>query len=203
MALCLDFANTVRRGPTPRDQLSRYADLVAWARRGGALTDAEARRLLGAARRRAAAATAALRRGRALREAIYRLLSAVADRRPARAADLATVNAAVAGALALSRLGARGGAFAWDWAGDRDALDRPLWPVARSAGELLTSGDLVAVRECAAPGCTRLFVDRSRNRTRRWCDMAVCGNRAKARRYYARSRSTSARSAGGKSYSAR
>src|SRR3989442_10281884 len=163
MALCLDFANTLRPGAAPRDQLSRYADLVAWARRAGALADAAARRLLGAARRRPAAATATLRRGLALREAIYRLLSAVADRRPPRGADLATVNAAVAGALALSRLGARGGGFAWDWAGDRDALDRPLWPVARSAGALLAPGGLVAGREGRGPRGPQPFLLRCLN----------------------------------------
>src|SRR3989442_15528529 len=194
MALCLDFANTLRRGAAPRDQLSRYADLVAGARRAGALADAAARRLLGAARRRPAAATAALRRGLALREAIYRLLSAVADRRPPRGADLATVNAAVAGALALSRLGARGGGFAWDWAGDRDALDRPLWPGARSAGGPLAPGDLVAGGGGAAPRGTRGFVDRRRHPPPGRGGLGLVGQPAKAPRGHPRRRPTSARS---------
>src|SRR3989442_13657776 len=134
MALCLDFANTLRRGAAPRDQLSRYPDLVAWARRAGALADAAARRLLGAARRRPAAATAALRRGLALREAIYRLLSAVADRRPPRGADLATANAAVAGALGLSRLGAPGGGSPLGRPGGPVGPARPPWPEPRQPG---------------------------------------------------------------------
>lgn len=184
MMLCLNFANTLHRGLAPRDHMSRYTELVDWARRSGALTDSEARRLLRAARRQRVAAAAVLRRGLALREAIYRVLAAAADRRPARLADLAVVNAAVTGAAALARIVARGEGFAWEWMGDRDALDRPLWSVARSAAEVLTSGALAAVRECASPVCTRLFIDTSRNRTRRWCDMAVCGNRTKVRRYY-------------------
>jgi predicted RNA-binding Zn ribbon-like protein len=63
-----------------------------------------------------------------------------------------------------------------------------LWPVARSAAELLSSESVDRVRECASSTCTWLFIDDSRNRRRRWCDMASCGNRAKARRYYERHR---------------
>jgi predicted RNA-binding Zn ribbon-like protein len=64
-----------------------------------------------------------------------------------------------------------------------------LWPVVRSAAELLTSDELGRVRECAADNCAWLFLDRSKNRSRRWCDMAVCGNRDKVRRFRQRSRS--------------
>ena len=79
-----------------------------------------------------------------------------------------------------------GGGFAWRWKRD-DGLDRILWPVAWSAAELLTEGPLARVREY--PGddnCGWLFLDTSRNGSRRWCDMSTCGNRAKARRYYRR-----------------
>jgi predicted RNA-binding Zn ribbon-like protein len=64
-----------------------------------------------------------------------------------------------------------------------------LWPVVRSAADLLTSERVVRVRECAAEDCAWLFVDTSRGPRRKWCDMSTCGNRAKARRYYARHRS--------------
>jgi predicted RNA-binding Zn ribbon-like protein len=63
-----------------------------------------------------------------------------------------------------------------------------LWPVARSAADLLTSQEQSRVRECAASDCGWLFLDLSRNRSRRWCDMETCGNRTKARRHYARSK---------------
>ncbi|MBI4413448.1 MAG: CGNR zinc finger domain-containing protein, partial [candidate division NC10 bacterium] len=76
--------------------------------------------------------------------------------------------------------------FAWRWTGDGQRLDRMLWAVTRSAADLLTSGELAAVRECEAETCAWLFMDRSRNRSRRWCDMKACGNRAKARRHYER-----------------
>jgi predicted RNA-binding Zn ribbon-like protein len=67
-------------------------------------------------------------------------------------------------------------------------MDQMLWPVARSAAELLTSERAGRVRECASETCSWLFLDGSRNGRRKWCDMASCGNRAKARRYYARHR---------------
>jgi predicted RNA-binding Zn ribbon-like protein len=200
--VCLDFANTVdgRPTPVPQDPLRGYADLAAWAAQARVVSAREARALAERARRELAAAASALRQAVRLREAIYRVVAAVAGRRPPRAADLAVINAAVVGAHTRSRIVVRGGGFARELEGDRWALDRVLWPVAQSVGDLLTSADLVAVRECAAPDCGRLFVDTSRNRTRRWCDMRGCGNRAKVRRYYARwrNRATSSRSAGGK-----
>ncbi|OLD99871.1 MAG: hypothetical protein AUG80_03900 [Candidatus Rokubacteria bacterium 13_1_20CM_4_68_9] len=101
--------------------------------------------------------------------------------------------------LGHTRIVRRGPGFSWDWNTGDDALDRLLWPIIRSASEVLTSTDIAAVRVCAAPACRRLFLDGSRNGTRRWCDMAVCGNRAKVQRHYARRRSTRVRSAGGKS----
>jgi predicted RNA-binding Zn ribbon-like protein len=85
-----------------------------------------------------------------------------------------------------------GGGFAWEWYEVDGALDLPVWIVARSAADLLMSADLTRVRKCASEKCDWLFLDASRNRSRRWCDMAVCGNRAKARRNYARRRDTAA-----------
>jgi len=74
----------------------------------------------------------------------------------------------------------------WLWAEGGKALDCVLWPIARSAADLLTEGPLGAIRRCEGKGCGWLFLDTSRNRTRRWCDMRICGNRAKARRHHER-----------------
>ena len=77
-----------------------------------------------------------------------------------------------------------GGGYDWSWAGRPDDLARPLWPVARSAVELLTLGDLARVRECPGAGdCGWLFYDTSRNGSRRWCSMEGCGSRVKMRRH--------------------
>jgi predicted RNA-binding Zn ribbon-like protein len=122
----------------------------------------------------------------ALREAVYRIFSAVAGSRSPQPADLAILNATLAAALASLRIVTMGNGFIWVWGGGEEALDRVVWPVALSAAGLLTSGERRAVRECAATNCAWLFLDTTRNRSRRWCDMKVCGNRAKARRHYER-----------------
>jgi predicted RNA-binding Zn ribbon-like protein len=65
-----------------------------------------------------------------------------------------------------------------------------LAPVVRAAADLATSAELSRIRECGSDTCFWLFLDRSKNGTRRWCDMKVCGNRAKARRHYQRGKSS-------------
>ena len=189
--LALDFANTVEDRPAaqPDDRLRRYGDLVAWARQAGLLTDDRARALLRRGAARPAEAMAVLPRAVALREAIYRIFLAVGGGGEPAPADLAALNGALADALARARLvPAEGGAgFAWGWADD-DALDRMLWPVVRAAADLLVGEDLARTRVCSAHDCNWLFVDTSRNASRRWCNMQVCGNRAKARRFQQRKR---------------
>ncbi len=186
--LCLDFANTLSKRLTshPRELLASYGDLVAWSRQAGLVTEREAGVLIREAKRRRADAAAVLERGVALREAIYRIFSAVAGECPAGRGDLATLNAALAEVLPLLGIVPKGDGFGWGWTGDGQRLDRMLWPVTRSAADLLTSAERAAVRECDAQTCAWLFMDRSRNRSRRWCDMKACGNRAKARRHYER-----------------
>ena len=185
--LCLDFANTADWHKTahPEERLHTYRDLVHWARHAGAIPHDAVGPLLAEAARRPQEAAAALESAITLREAIYRIFVAVAEGAAAARADLATLNAALATALAHARLEATSGGYAWGWAASA-SLDRPLWPVARSAAELLTSPELGRVRQCADAGCGWLFLDGSRNRSRRWCDMRDCGNRAKARRHYQR-----------------
>ena len=186
--LCLDFANTVgsHAGASPNEHLRSYRDLVAWSRHAGILTEAEERRLLEAAAGRPDEASVVLERAVALREAIYRLFSAVAAGRAPDEADLETLNVALARALDHARIVPAGAGFAWAWRDEQGALDRMLWPVARSAADLLTGGELDRVGECANDSCGWLFLDLSRNRSRRWCDMQDCGNRVKARRHYQR-----------------
>ena len=189
--LCLDFANS--------SKLSTYRDLAAWAGWAGAVPPPLARALARAGGRRPAAASDALARAETLRSAIVAVMASVAERRPPPARALDDLNGALAQTLGRTRIVRRGPGFGWEWKSGDDALDRLLWPVVRSASEVLTSTDVAAVRVCAAPGCGRLFLDASRNGSRRWCDMAVCGNRAKVQRHYARRRWRRARSAGGKS----
>ncbi len=186
--LCLDFANTAEwhASPHPEEHLNSYADLVEWARSVGLLSPASAGRLIDEAARRPAQAAAVLAWAIALREAIYRLFSAIAAARPAPEADLAFLNSALREAHASLQVSPAGKGFVWQWAAREDALDQMLWPVARDAADLLTSEELDRVGECADDrGCGWLFIDTSKNRTRRWCGPG-CANRAKAQRHYAR-----------------
>ncbi len=188
--LCLDFANTVRSRPSSDrlDLIGAYEDLLSWARQATILTPEEAAVLTDAARHGARAAGEALTQARALRESMYAVFSARAAGLPAPAADLQTLNQAIARAMAHSGLTVAGARFEWGWPDSAPGLDRVSWWVARSAAELLTSSDLTFVRECASYDCGWLFMDTTKNRSRRWCDMRVCGNRAKSRRHYERRR---------------
>jgi predicted RNA-binding Zn ribbon-like protein len=188
--LSLDFANTAdwHASDQPVEFLTSYSELVAWGLHLGLLTNPRAQRLLDGAAARPAEATAVLQRAIALREVIYRLFSAIAQEAVPPMADLETFNAELALALARSRIVPATEGFAWDWHGDQETLDCMLWPVVRDAADLLTSRELERVGRCADERCGWLFVDTSRNRSRRWCSMESCGNRAKARRHYRKSR---------------
>ncbi len=191
--LCLDFANTLGDRPVPQpheEDLHCYADLVAWGEAAGILAGEDAAALLRAAERRPTDADTAFARAIGLREAIYRVFSAVAADAAPPAEDLRTVNAAIAEAVANAHLVPAGDHFHWEWEHDQSALAM-LRPVAWSAAELLTAEELHRVHECAGHDCGWLFLDMSKNGSRRWCSMETCGNRAKARRHRARQQTVS------------
>ncbi len=120
-----------------------------------------------------------------MRETLFLVFSAVALGSIVPAAALSRLNDLVAEAASRRRVTHQRGTFTWSWEPDDPAdLDRLRWMAAWSAAELLTSAEVDRVRQCAGEGCAWLFLDTSKNRTRRWCDMSVCGNRAKARRHY-------------------
>jgi predicted RNA-binding Zn ribbon-like protein len=188
--LCLDFVNTIgsrlRAEPPPNEHLVDYPSLAAWAVHAGAIEEAQARRLVRKAATQPREAAAVVEEARALREALYRISVAASEDRAPAAADVARFNAHWARAVAEPRMtfGERGWAVGFQPA---DALTAPLDPIARSAAELLLSEDRHRVRLCESDdGCGWLFIDQTKSHTRRWCDMKVCGNRAKARRHYAR-----------------
>ena len=188
-APCLDFANTVdwRTGEQPKDWLHDYGDLIAWCRHAGVLDRPRAECLLERAAAAPESAGAVFDQAIALREAIYHIFTASASGDPVDD-DLALLNAVLTDVAAHLRLASTQGSFVWDWDDVKDHLEWPSWSIARSAADLLTSERRRRVRECAGPGCGWLFLDTSRNHSRHWCDMADCGNRAKAKRNYARKR---------------
>lgn len=187
-AICLDFANTLsgRTDAAPIDRIDGFAALVAWAAQGGLLDERGAAELLSEARRRPEAAETVVARSAELRAAIHRVFAARTAGRAPDTDSIAGINKVLAEAMRHRRLQVEDGEVAWGWEKTPGALDRMLWPVAQSAAELLTASDPVRVKECPGIGCGWLFLDRSKNGSRRWCEMEVCGNRAKARRFKTR-----------------
>lgn len=191
--LCLDFSNTANwhASEHPEESINSYADLVAWALDKRLLDESEARQLLDEASHQPQMASRVLERAIELREAIYHIFSAEAHSLPIREEDLNTLNAELSPAMAHSKVILGDGGFTWVWSGNPTGLDRILGPIARSAADLLTSSDLDRIGECADDrGCGWVFLDTSRNHSRRWCSMESCGNRAKAQRHYTRRKET-------------
>ncbi len=189
--LSLDFANTLewRGSARERDWLTGYEALVAWALRAGAVDGREAEELRAYADWAPGSAAEVLAEARALREAVYRVAAALAAGGTPEAlevADLESLNRRLAPLLGETRLSATAGGLVPAWGGASDDLARVLWPVARSAFDLLSGNAAGRLRECAGSDCHWLFLDRSKNGSRRWCAMSNCGNLAKARRHRAR-----------------
>jgi predicted RNA-binding Zn ribbon-like protein len=186
--LCLDFANTANwhRSEHPEELLNDYGDLVAWAVHTDIVNEDEAAALLHEATLHPAEAMGIRERAISLREAIYRIFVAISEQQRPAVEDLELLNTEIQPALAHGRIVETDDGFTWDWADDRQTLDHILWPVARSAADLLASAQLERARQCADERCGWLFLDMSRNHSRRWCSMEECGNRNKAREYYRR-----------------
>jgi predicted RNA-binding Zn ribbon-like protein len=186
--LCLDFVNTVgsRGTDSPSEYLTSYGDLVEWGSQAGILTEQQARGLLRQAKERQEDACQVLKRAISLREVLYRIVSATIHGKSSTRADIGMFNQEFAEAMSRSQIVPGNGGFSWQLPGDKNVLDTMLAEVARDAAELLTSKELDRVRLCASEGCAWAFVDLSKNRSRRWCDMKDCGNQAKARRHYER-----------------
>ncbi|HEU5051422.1 MAG TPA: ABATE domain-containing protein [Gemmatimonadales bacterium] len=189
--LAIQLVNTVgsRGSPRPRERLATYASLVEWCIRSELIGRSEGDRLLAEAAKRPADAERALARARDLREVLFRLFQRFAAGAQPDPADLEALNAALGGCVGRRRLrlGEVGCCWAWSDAPDSE-LDWMLWPVAYSAAEILTGSSLERLKICANEECSWMFIDQSRNRSRRWCDMRECGNREKARRHYHRGR---------------
>jgi predicted RNA-binding Zn ribbon-like protein len=188
---CLDFTKTVgwAERDRPDDELTSYEALLGWAERKGVVDQAEGERLRRTAAARPGEAARVLRSAVALRELLYRIFSAVGQDLAPAESDVQLLNGLLPDANRRVGVARSGDGFEWAWLEDPEhSLDRVLWSIVRSAAELLTWNELQRVKLCNAHDCGWLFVDESRNRSRRWCDMSDCGNRAKARRFRERQR---------------
>lgn len=185
-SVALAFVNT-RSGPADsgsfdRDVLSDYGALVAWCEHAGVLDADAADALRRRARRNGTAAAAAFASALAVRDDVDAIMRSVERGNPPPAAPLRRLRERESEGLARARLvpQADAGPFAWDWAED-ESLERPVHVLVHEAIGLLTGGPLTRLKQCA--GCSFLFLDESKNRSRRWCSMADCGTAEKMRRY--------------------
>jgi predicted RNA-binding Zn ribbon-like protein len=187
--LALDFANTAEfhASDHPDEMLESYADLVSWATAAGLLSQNEAEALLAKAKMDSQAASKAFGDAIELRELIYRMFSAIAGDESPDQTDFLEFNRTLAKSLINSQISPSREGYTWSWQNMGDSLDSMIWPIARETADLLTSKEVGRLGECADDrGCGFLFIDTSRNHSRRWCSMEVCGNRAKAMRHYQR-----------------
>jgi predicted RNA-binding Zn ribbon-like protein len=186
--LCLDFTNTLsnRAHDVPQEHLQSYEDLIAWSLQTNIFTPDEAQQLLTLAEQSVELAEQTYKQAILLREALFRIFQTLTLDKAPLEADLTLLNTMIAVALPHLQLVQQETDFTWGWTGQGDALDCMFWHIIYSAAELLASNDIHSVKLCGAEDCNWLFLDASKNQTRRWCSMNGCGNRAKVRKHYER-----------------
>jgi predicted RNA-binding Zn ribbon-like protein len=183
-ALCLDFINTVNSRVNPEhDYLAQYSDLAGWANKLSILSPTQTSQLQKHAKQDEKKAEDTLNEALRIRELLYRLLSSAVYGSKPEKKDMEMFMSAYGEAVSHGELTKKDDHYRTTWNAEK-TLDALLWPIVHSAGELLLSEELAHVKEC--PGCGWLFLDTSKNQSRRWCSMNTCGARDKMRRYHKR-----------------
>ncbi|HEV2593675.1 MAG TPA: CGNR zinc finger domain-containing protein [Sphingomicrobium sp.] len=194
--LCLDFVNTIhhRFRPVSRDHLRDYGSWLRWCAHAGALSSDEADQLATLARSGPGLGERAFDRVLVFRTTAHRIVTehmAVGGATE----DLVTqLNELLILSAPLRHIAPASGSYwRWSWRDRPLNLDRPLYAVARSLADLLATAPRERLKECPAPdGCGWLFLDETRNGSRRWCSMNHCGTTSKVRRYLGRKREAAA-----------
>jgi predicted RNA-binding Zn ribbon-like protein len=188
--VCLDFINTLDDRPMPKHKelLVNYYDLISFAADAAILGEAQLKRLISESTLNPTQGDRAVRIAILMRETMYAVFWAVVKNKQVPSVQLQALNQYVETAAQHFRLVPGHGHFEWRFDSQRAGLEAPLWLIVRSAVELLASDQLQYVRACASKTCQWLFLDESRNHARRWCDMTKCGNRAKVKRFYTRTK---------------
>lgn len=184
----LDFVNTVDVRPTenPIELLPTYTELFSWARQAGLLTRMQELNLLKKASRNPTEAESVRKSAIALRECLFQIFVHTLDDEQIPEGLLTKWNRYVQRAMDQHELVTAKEGFEWRSTADPLEFDSFLWPIVHSAVKLLTGPDTDRLRRCAQDYCDWLFFDESKRGNRRWCDMSICGNRAKAQRFYSR-----------------
>jgi predicted RNA-binding Zn ribbon-like protein len=182
----LDLVNTLDwrfRDNGPEELLPSYNDLLRFSAQSELLTVKQVRQIVRTTTESAAAD--ALVACRELREAAADVLYAAVDDRTPVASQIKLLDRFFKEAREHQRLAWCGSRLVWEWPASECCAELPFWTLSLSTARLLTSGDMNRLRACEKPDCRWLFLDTSKNHTRRWCDMKICGNRMKARRFKA------------------
>jgi predicted RNA-binding Zn ribbon-like protein len=188
--LALDFTNTSsgRGWPTHQDHLRAAEDIVAWARHAKVMSPVDADWLRAEVAANDSLARRLLHRALDLRGALYTIAAEIAAGRPAPPAQVDSLAKEHAACVACATLAPDGGRYMWSWMPRQAAVEAVLGPVALSALATLSQADLTRVKQCQGEKCGWLFFDTTKNKSRRWCEMEICGNRAKQKRHSARRR---------------
>jgi len=190
-SLCLDFVNTVHNygSADPREELNSFEDLVVWGQRAGIIKTAEIRHLSHTARRKPSKAERFLKHVKHLRRSLYGVFYSISKKRPIEQSHLPLIKRHLSRSLKHMTIRIEQGRYRLSPDQTEPSANRLLSMILESTLRLLISEqDLLRVRQCEGENCTWLFLDRSKNRSRKWCEMESCGSRAKARRYYYRKR---------------
>jgi predicted RNA-binding Zn ribbon-like protein len=187
-ALCLDFTNTAswHASRQTTEHLNDFCDLLRWSNEFGIINQQEESVLSEDAERNPAEALAILTGARKLREVLYRIFVAVRQKESPGRSDMQWLNKSLDQVPLRLEVQHEETGFCCKRKGGGSEFATVLGPVAWSAAELLASENLDRIKRCAADTCGWLFLDNTKNRSRRWCDMGDCGSRAKAKRYYHR-----------------
>jgi predicted RNA-binding Zn ribbon-like protein len=190
--LALDFVNTVDSRPTdhPNELLPNYNDLFSWARQTKVRSRLEELNLIKKADRHPAEGEAARKLAIALRELLFQIFNNVIDGKKISEDTLSKWNKYIQRSNDSYQLVKTKDGFSWECNADPLEFDAILWPVVHSAVELMTGPDIEKLRRCSAENCDWLFLDMSKAGNRLWCDMSICGNRAKAQRFYSKKKNS-------------
>jgi predicted RNA-binding Zn ribbon-like protein len=186
--LAFDFTNTSsgRGFPTHQEHLRSAENVVDWAQHAKLMGPEDAEWLRAAVSADQGLAGRMLRRALELRETIFAIAVEIAAGRSAPKPQVDTLTQMHAACIACAKLTLIEGRYFWSWTPKESAVEAVLGPIVLSALAVLTQADLSRVKQCQGDKCGWLFFDTTKNKSRRWCEMEVCGNRAKQRRHSAR-----------------
>lgn len=188
--LCFDLVNTIshRKRPGAHDYIGSYTELLQWVHKTRGLPDEQLNLLKKLAAEQSGETASALTFFREVRELLYRFFSAVAARRFPGEKTCDLTNEYIRQAMRRLEFNAARFPVTLEQREAGSDLREPVWAGLRSAWDVLNSQDQTRIKECEA--CGWLFLDRTRNKGKRWCNPATCGNTDKTKRYYRRKKAT-------------